>query len=309
MTTSMTIAMTITVLQLAVASGCLVGLGLALIIWRLVPAQPHLGAAIERLQPDRSHDLDTAPDTPGDLQDRLGLWVQRHAPTSSWAKPPTRELAILGIPVHRYYGERVIFALIGLITPGLFTAVLAIFDISPPIVLPTAAGLVLGAVMSFIPDYNARTNASEARREFTRALGAYIDLVALERAGGSGSTQALESAAEVGDSWVFERIREELARARWAGVAPWDGLTGLSEELRLPELADLADIMRLSGEQGATVYTTLRARSQSLRTASLTDEQAKANVTGEKLTVPVSTLSLIFLALLMAPALIRVVFG
>ena len=35
--------------------------------------------------------------------------------------------------------------------------------------------------MFFLPDYNARDDAKKARAEFTRALGAYIDLVALER--------------------------------------------------------------------------------------------------------------------------------
>ena len=32
---------------------------------------------------------------------------------------------------------------------------------------------------------------------------------------------------------------------------PWEALHGLAEELGLPELDDLADIMRLSGEEGA----------------------------------------------------------
>jgi hypothetical protein len=86
-------------------------------------------------------------------------------------------------------------------------------------------------------------------------------------------------------------------------------LTQLAEELGLPELGDLADIMRLSGEEGATVYHTLRARSAGLRTALLTAEHAKANAAGERMSLPVSALVLIFLVLLATPALIRVVFG
>ena len=109
--------------------------------------------------------------------------------------------------------------------------------------------------------------SAAAREEFARATSAYIDLTALERAAGAGATQALEQAATVGDSWVFVRLREQLIRARLSGTPPLEGLHELSTELALPELSDLADIMRLSGEEGAAVYKTLRARSASMRAA------------------------------------------
>lgn len=297
-----------TSLQMAIAAGCAAGLGLTLIIWRLVPAQPHLGAALDRLAPGRTGPT-AAGDQAGTLQERAGLWLQRHLPALAAVRVPTRELAVLRRPVHHYLGEKVLYAALGLLFPPLSTVILTLAGVRLPIVLPALASLLLAAALSFIPDYNARSDAKAARDEFTRALGAYIDLVALERAGGSGSTQSLEAAAEVGDSWVFQRLREELARARWSGMPPWDGLARLGEELGLPELADLADIMRLSGEQGATVYATLRARSANLRTALLTAEHAKANAAGEAMTLPVSALSLIFLVLLATPSVLRVVFG
>jgi hypothetical protein len=299
-----------TVLQLAAGAGCLVGLGAAMIVWSLAPAHPHLASALERLDPARTH---PAPDEPAGgrpgPRDRVGLWVQRRAPAVVWGRVPTRELAILRIPVHRYYEEKALYAVLGLLFPVAATMLAWLLGLSLPVVIPVGVSLALAVVLSFIPDYNARDDARKARQEFVRGLGAYIDLVALERAGGAGSTQALESAATMGDSWVFVRIREELARARWAGQAPWDGLTQLADELGLPELADLADIMRLSGEEGATVYQTLRARSAGLRTALLADEHAKANAAGERMSLPVSALVLIFLVLLATPAFIRVVFG
>ena len=140
--------------------------------------------------------------------------------------------------------------------------------------------------MFFVPNYNALDDARKARLEFARALGAYIDLVALERNNGIGVRQAMEAAAEVGDSWVFTRLSEELTRSRWSGLPPWDALHTLAEELGLPELDDFADIMRLSGEEGASVYATLRARSASMRTAMLNDEIAQANAVGERMTHP-----------------------
>ena len=159
--------------------------------------------------------------------------------------------------------------------------------------------------MFFVPNYNVIDDAKKARLEFARALGAYIDLVALERNNGSGVRQAMEAAALVGDSWVFTRLSEELTRSRWSGQPPWDALHTLADELGLPELDDFADIMRLSGEEGASVYSHLRARSAAMRTAMLNDEVAEANAVGERMTIPGSLLGVVFMALLVAPSLLR----
>ena len=92
----------------------------------------------------------------------------------------------------------------------------------------------------------------------------------------------MEAAAEVGDSWVFTRLSEELTRSRWSGQPPWDALHALADELGLPELDDFADIMRLSGEEGCQRLHHLRARSAAMRTAMLNDEIAEANAVGER---------------------------
>ena len=81
----------------------------------------------------------------------------------------------------------------------------------------------------------------------------------------------------------------------------------LSNELALPELGDLADIVRLGGEEGAQIYNQLRAKSGSLRAAMLNAELARANEASEKLSIPMSILGMVFLAILITPALLRVV--
>jgi hypothetical protein len=75
------------------------------------------------------------------------------------------------------------------------------------------------------------------------------------------------------------------------------------------ELDDVAEIMRLSGEDGAAVYATLRARAASLRTALLTDAAAEANAASEHMIMPVAFLGVTFMALLGYPAFARVLFG
>ena len=292
--------------QIALASGALISLGLVLAVWRLVPATPDLNDVMVRLSPHRARQhrgLVPEPATTG--AERLGLWAMRHLPAGVWGTIPTRELALLRVSLPRYYGEKVTFALLGLVFPGLLVAAVGLFGFALPVVIPVVASLVLAGLLWFVPALNVRDDAKRARLEFTRALGAYVDLVALERNAGSGPRQAMEAAAGIGHSWVFTRLGEELARSRWSGEPPWDALTGLADELGVGELSDLADIMRLSGEEGAQVYATLRARSSAMRTAILTGEQGKANEVSERMVVPGSLLGVVFIALLLTPALLR----
>jgi hypothetical protein len=294
----------ITGLQLAVLSGGLVGMGLTLLIARLLPVEPDLADALARVSSTRSQTINNATAAQTG-KERLGLWGLRLLPPGLWVRTPTRELALLRISVAQFYGEKLTFAGLGLLIPPGLTLLFNTLGLGIPLQIPALASIGLAAVMFFLPNYNALDDARKARVEFARALGAYIDLVALERHNGIGVRQAMESSAEIGDSWVFTRLSEELARSRWSGLPPWDALHTLAEELGLPELDDFADIMRLSGEEGVSVYATLRARSASMRTALLNDEIAQANAVGERMTIPGSLLGVIFMALLVAPSLLR----
>ncbi len=299
-------------LQLAILGGVLAGAGLAGLVWRLAPVHAHPGDVLARLSPDADAALARAnaevdPADDATLADRLGRWGMRLLPRSVWGSPPRQELALMRIPLHRFYGDKLLYALVGLLIPAVLTSLFAVLGWRMPIVLPVGAALAMGVGMFFLPDYNVRDDAKKARIEFDRALGAWTDLVALERNSGSGPRQAMEVASAVGDSWVFRRLREELALSAWTGEPPWDALKRLSAELGLPELGDVADIMRLSGEEGSQVHGQLRARSSSMRTAMLNDELAAANAVGEKMTIPMSLLGVVFLVILIVPALLRMI--
>lgn len=295
--------------ELGILAGALAGLGLTMVVRELMPSHPHLRATLGRLHdapaPVSARVVETSVRQGSLFQDRLGRLLEQRLPTLVGFRLPRRELDLLRIPPYRYFGEKALWALLGLCFPAILTFTLMITGVTLPFSIPAFVGLILAVVMWFLPDVETRQKANTAREEFTRALGAYIDLVALERAGGAGSTQALENAAEVGDSWVFQRLREELARARWSGTTPWEGLHTLSRQLGLNDLDDLADIMRLSGEEGATIYESLRARAGGLRDAVLSAEHARANADSERMVMPVALLGVVFMALLAAPTVMR----
>jgi Flp pilus assembly protein TadB len=302
-------------LQLALASGTLIGLGFALLVWRLTPSDPDLVDALDRLSPDRvvprrgadaldAEDDDAAAEAPSPV-DRIGVWSLKNLPGGAWAHTPRKDLAILQISETRFYGEKVVWALLGLVMPPLLATFFTLIGLPLPFVIPTIGSLALAALFWFMPNYNAADDAKKARIAFNRALGAYIDMVATGVRDGASGQQALRAAAEVGDKWVFKRIERELRRARYMTRAPWDSLHALADELGVPELDDLADIMAQSGQDGSQIYTSLRARAAALRSAMLSAEVGKANAASERMYIPASLLGVVFMAILIAPSMLR----
>ena len=119
----------------------------------------------------------------------------------------------------------------------------------------------------------------------------------------------MESAAATADNWVFLRLRAALGTARYAGVAPWDSLGLLAADIGVPQLDDVANIMRLAGEESTSVADALTARSEALRNQLAEDEHAAANAAGERMWIPGSLLVVIYLILLAGPGVMRVIGG
>ncbi len=298
-------------LQFALASGTLIGLGFALLVWRLAPSDPDLVDALDRLSPDHvvpRRGTGTGDDDAteaGSLVDRVGVWALKNVPGGAWGNVPRKDLAVLQISETRFYGEKVVWASLGLIMPPLLATFFILIGLPLPFAIPTFGSLALAALFWFMPNYNAADDAKKARIEFNRALGAYIDMVATGVRDGASGQQALRAAAEVGDTWVFKRIERELRRARYMTRAPWDSLHTLADELGVPELDDLADIMQQSGQDGSQIYTNLRARAAALRSAMLSAEVGKANAASERMYIPASLLGVVFMAILVAPSMLR----
>ncbi|TDD66988.1 hypothetical protein E1262_20410 [Jiangella aurantiaca] len=302
-----------TTTRLAVLLGLGGGAGLLVIIRELVGPVcrlPHPVDTARRLTgaADPSGDLAGATDLAGagGLAGRVGRVVLRRSAGSSVLHVPYRDLALLRRSAAQFLGERAIWAAIGLVLPTAATAALAIGGVWLPFVVPAVTGLVTAVLLSYLPPYTVADLARAKRAEFRRAMATYVDLVALERAAGSGATQSLESAARIGESWAFRRVRDELAHARWAGVPAWEALRAVGRELRLPELTDTGDVMRMSAREGATVYDVLRARASAMRSELLTTDQARAGSRTERATAPLAATAVVFMLILAAPVAMRI---
>ena len=293
-------------LQLWILAGAMVGGGIGLLVWTLRPAQPDLVQVLARLAPANPTAQLVESPAPAGWKDRIGMWAIRTLPTSWWRGVPDTDLAILGMPLRAYYGEKVASVLVALVgvplLGGLYSLMMGL-----PLVVPALATVVMAVVAWLLPDRRIAQAAARARVEFRRALSAYIDLIALGRAaGGIGTRQAMETGAGLGRSWPFERIGTTVVRSRYSGVPPWDALAEIATQQGLPELDDLADTLRLAGEEGAQVFATLKARSSALRNAITTADRADVNARSDRLMLPTLVMAAAFIGVVIMAAVFRI---
>ncbi len=190
----------------------------------------------------------------------------------------------------------------GLIVPPIVVAGAGMLGLHVSIYIPVWVGLAMGAVFFFLPDVELKQEVDARRKDFRHAIGAFLDLVAMNLSGGRGVPEALMAAGEIGQGWAFWRIRDALSNARITGQTPWQALGVLGEEVQVNELKDLASALSLVAEDGAKVRESLSARAASLRRREIADLEGEAGEKSQSMLVAQMLLVAAFLVFLMYPA-------
>jgi Type II secretion system (T2SS), protein F len=295
---------------LALAAGGAAGLGLALLGAGLFPATaPDLRAALARLDaaPASTDPSEAARTVPAGWREawlRAGAAVAARLPAGASLTAPAVDLRLLDVPAAGLAAAQASAAALGLLLPGVLWAVAGLAGLAVPVSVPAVVGLGLAAAGWLLPAAVVRRRARTARTGLRVALSAYLDLVALERAGAGSPVEALESAAAVGHGPGFALIASRLTRAARTGSSPYAALAELAGEVGVVELRDLADIAATAAD-GAAIYTSLLAKARSLRNQIATDAHAAANEASERMVFPVVLIGTAFLLLVFYPALAR----
>ena len=286
--------------------GGLAGLGLFLLGLALYPPRPRLArrlAAFDAVRRGADGHWAGAPDVPATgPRWRLGSWLARLCAEQGWQFGSLRKnLSLAGLPFEIFLATKVLLGVLGFVLgPALgVVAGLAGFRVSAWI--QVWLGLLLGTVFSFLPDLEIRQKANKRRRDFRHAIGSFLDLFAMNLAGGRGVPEALMTASDVGTGWAFWRIRDALASARITGQTAWYALGALGEEIGIDELRDLSAALSLVAEDGAKVRESLVARAESLRRRELTDLEGQAGERSQSMLVAQLMLCAGFLLFLVFP--------
>jgi tight adherence protein C len=293
--------------SLVLLCGLLLAGGLACLAVALLPSAPRLDAALARIGTDTADRLTLADTGPvRSPSERLGALLYRTSPI----RLSERQRAALRLQdksIAEFYADKAVMAIIGAIVPGLVGLALSYLAGSVSAV-PALLGLLGAGIGFLVPDLLLRRAAGTAQSGATEALLVFLDLVTLERLTNASATQALQNAAELSEVPLFVQIRTALERAQLEQQSPYAELRRLADQLRLPELADVADVMQLD-ETGASLSGTLRARVAELRDAYFTREQTKASAAAEGMTIYMTLPALAFGMIFLVAALLRIVSG
>lgn len=297
----------------AMVAGGIAGLGVYLLVRLLVQPRASLVSALGRLDAGRLDATSRRPESGREQQqlsevpDRIGAIVARELRARGFRLVSVRaDLQILDRSLESFLGMKILLALAGVLMLSVLNVVATILGYGLPMSVPLWGGLAMGTILFFAPDASLHSEAEAKRRDFRHAVGSFLDLVAMNLAGGRGVPEALQTAAAVSDTRPFVRIRDALAGARLAGLTPWAALGRLGEDLAVDELRDLAASLTLVADDGAKVRASLNARAATLRRRELSDIEGKAGERSQTMLVAQLLLCAAFFLFLAYPAAYRV---
>jgi tight adherence protein C len=293
----------------ALIAGALAGAGLFLLVFALIPRRVSLSRRLAAFDAQQSavslpQYADTIKEKDSAVSRRLGTGLAAFCAEQGWEFPSLRaNLALADKSFESFLASKVMLGLLGLLLGPLMLVVAAAAGLHVAIEVPVWFGVLLGAVFFLLPDLEVKQKADQRRKDFRHAVGAFLDLVSMNLAGGRGVPEALMAASEMGGGWSMSRIRDALANARITGHTPWQALGGLAEEVKVDELRDLAAALSLVADDGAKVRESLSARATSLRRRQLTDLEGQAGERSQSMLVAQMLLVMGFLVFLVYPVI------
>ena len=294
-------------------AGAIVGLGLLVLVLALRPARPTIAVGIARIdasrQPARMSVSDailTNEGLPG-WRVRLGSRLAGEFEMRGIRVQSLRsDLAVLGRSLEGFLASVVLFAVGGLLFGPILATLMGLAGVSLGFTVSLGMALLFALLGAMLPLVAVRREAASRRQDFRHAVGAFLDLVSMNLAGGRGVPEALTAAAAIGGGWPFARLRDTLAFARLQGLTPWAALGRLGDEVGLNELRDLAAALTLVADDGAKIRDSLAARAATLRRRELAEMEGRAGERSQSMLVAQMLIVLGYLVFLAYPAVSRI---
>lgn len=275
--------------------------GVTMVVSAWLQERPPLERAVARLR--RESDSSTAAGTDG-LGPRVGRLVIRSGDVDAPYLPSGVVLRLVGRTPEVHVVSLLVAALVGFLGP-VFVLGLAAAQGWVPLgvglpLLGGIAGAVLGPILVHL---HVQELVQEVRMDLRHQASAYLDVVTMLLAGNSGHEGALEQAARAGDGRLFRELRRRMREVAASGRSLVDALDLVGRDLGLVELRQIAATASLSAAEGAPVARTLAAKCATLRSTLASEQESEARLRTSRLTPPLVGMSLIFMALVIYPAL------
>lgn len=293
--------------------GAVVGLGVYLLIRALIPTRRSAAVTVAQIDALRelgpySAEAAGGKRSVGSIRELVGRRVADFYARQGWQLRSLRaDLAILDRGWEGFLATKIGLSAYGFIFVPLLYGLLWVLGMHITALIPLWLTLLVAAGFFVLPDLEVRRKAKERREDFRRVVSAYLDLVAMNLAGGRGLPEALMSAAEISDGWAVRRIRNTLADARLSGQTQWAALGALGLEIGVDELVDLGHALALTADDGAKIRTSLASRAETMRRRELSEIEGKAGQKSQSMLVAQVLLCTGFLVFLIYPAVTQIV--
>lgn len=273
--------------------------GLVLLVSGVVQPAPPLRRVIAHLQRP-------ATDTPGRPASRSRLVPGLVDVLRGYPKlvPDDAQLRVIGRSIEQHAVYLVVAAIAGALVPFALFGVMQSAGLLPlGWFIPVVAALGGIAIGPLVVHSATVERAGEIRDDLRYQASAYLDVVTMLLAGNAGYEGALEQAANAGDGRLFAELRRRMREAAARGDTLTAAIDRTGRELGLDELEQIAATANLSASEGAPVARTLAAKCATLRSALATEQESEARLRTSRLTTPIVGMALIFMALVIYPAL------
>lgn len=282
---------------------------LAVAAWWLLLAgvgrtRPSLAATIRTIRREPTPVIASVDGADLGVLDRIGSVVADLAP-QPLAPDTTRALRCIERRADRHLGLLVAASFVGLAAPTLVVTILRVVGIvdRPVIVIPALAGVLAAVFAPIFVHLAALDAAADVRVDLRHQLSAYVDMVTMLLAGNTGHEGALLQAAEAGDGTLFRELRRRMREVSTTGRSLIDALDLVADDYDLDELGQIAATTRLAAAEGAPIARSLAAKCSTLRSTLASDQEAQVRVRTDKVTPPLVGMTLLFMAVIVYPAL------
>lgn len=231
---------------------------------------------------------------------RFGGWLAERPALA----PTETQMRLLGRSIEQHAIRLATASIVGLVGPATAVWILQTTGVAGlGWYAPLAVGLLCAALGPVLVHSMSIERAAAIRADLRYQVSAYLDIVTMLLAGNSGYEGALEHAARAGDGRLFAELRRRTREASARGASLTDALHRTGVELGLDELEQIAATAALSAAEGAPVARTLAAKCATLRAALATEQETEARLRTSRLTTPIVGMALIFMSLVIYPAL------
>lgn len=219
---------------------------------------------------------------------------------TGWAEP----LRLIGRPLDVHVGLLVTAVIVGATAPVVLAAIAAALGVAPStMAIPALVAIACAIAAPLAIHSNAMARADRVRVDLRHQLAAYLDMVTMLLAGNSGHEGALERAARAGDGLLFRELRRRMREVAATGTSLVAALSLVADDYGIVELEQVAATTALSAAEGAPVARTLAAKCSTLRSTLASEEETAARIRNDKVTPPLVGMALLFMALIIYPAL------